>query len=125
MLIKRSAGLIKRSAGSIKRSAGILALALAGSLSGCAERQQGPQSYMGGKDHMGEALRQTFAAQIVDPTPAYQTVVPETSAAHAAKAVERYNSDKIKMPDRLSAASGGSGGGGSGGGGASSGSSSN
>ena len=124
MSIKRSVGSIKRSAGSIKRSAGILALALAGSLSGCAERQQGPQSYMGGKDHMGEALRQTFAAQIVDPTPAYQTVVPETSAAHAAKAVERYNSDKIKMPDRLSAA-GGSGGGGSGGGGASSGSSSN
>jgi len=99
----------------IKLRAGVLALALAGPLCACAaQRQGGPEPILCGQDNYGEANRQTFAAQIVDPMPTYQTVVPETSAAHAAMAIERYNTDKIKKPDRVNASStSGSGGGGS------------
>src|SRR5579863_10244246 len=99
----------------IKLSTGILVLALAGPLSACATQQlHGPESILGGKDNFGEANRQTLAAQIVDPTPTYQTVVPETSAAHAAQAILRYNTDKVKKPEKVnSGSSSGSGGGGS------------
>ena len=100
----------------IKVSAGILALALAGLLSACAAQpQQGPASIMERSDNFGEASRQTLAAQIVDPTPAYQTVVPETSAAHAAQAIDRYNTDKVKTPNKMSSTSSIKGGGGGGG----------
>ena len=72
---------------------------------------------MGGADNFGEANRQTFAAQIVDPNPVYTTLVPETHAEHAGQAVERYRLDKVKKPDRqrTSNTSTGSGGGSGGG----------
>jgi len=50
----------------------------------------------------GEANRQTMMAQVVDPDPVYETLVPETSAQHAAQAVERYARDRVKKPERLS-----------------------
>ncbi|MFA7588015.1 MAG: hypothetical protein WCY11_17795 [Novosphingobium sp.] len=57
--------------------------------------------YLGGPDNFGEANRQTFAAQVIDPQPEYDELVPETSAEHAAQAVERYRQDKVKQPDRV------------------------
>jgi hypothetical protein len=56
--------------------------------------------YMGGPDNWGEANRQTYAAQVVDPAPVYDTAVPETHAEHAGQAVARYRTDKVKIPDR-------------------------
>lgn len=82
-----------------------LSLALAGSVAaaaasgGCVHGSSGP--YMGGPDNFGEANRQTFAAQVVDPQPQYDYAVPETSAEHAAQAVERYRKDQVKQPDRI------------------------
>lgn len=61
----------------------------------------------------GESVRQTFAAQIIDPAPSYAEAVPPTSGNHAAAAIDRYETDKVKKPDRTatsSLASGGSGG---------------
>lgn len=80
-------------------------------LTGCAS--------MGGaalQDNWGEANRQTMAAQIIDPTPEYDHANPTTSGEHAAQAIERYRTDKVKKPDKVktttagSAAAGGSGG---------------
>ena len=58
-------------------------------------------AYMGGPDNFGEANRQTLAAQIIDPEPRYARPVPGASAEHAAQAIERYRTDKVKMPDRV------------------------
>jgi len=66
----------------------------------------------------GEANRQTYAAMVVDPDPQYEGEM-ETSADHAAYAVERYRQDNVKQPETIRSTSGGSGGGGSGGGGGS------
>ncbi|MCW1381597.1 hypothetical protein OLX02_02055 [Novosphingobium sp. KCTC 2891] len=65
---------------------------------------------------MGEAMRQTMAAQIIDPDPVYDYADPVTSGAHAAAAVERYRKDAVKKPERIrtSNAVGGGGGGGAG-----------
>lgn len=56
----------------------------------------------------GEANRQTYAAMIIDPDPVYDTELP-TSAEHAAAAVERYRTGKVKQPDRVSSTSVGGG----------------
>lgn len=84
-------------------------------LSGCATNGTGALPYMGGKDNFGEANRQTMAAQIVDPNPDYGTAIPETHGEHAGQAVERYRTDKVKMPERIRTSKSGSGGGGGGG----------
>jgi type IV pilus biogenesis protein CpaD/CtpE len=92
---------------------GALAAASLILLSGCATDGTGALPYMGGKDNFGEANRQTMAAQVVDPDPVYDTAIPETHAEHAGQAVERYRTDKVKMPVRIQTsknASGGSGG---------------
>lgn len=49
----------------------------------------------------GEPNRQTMMAQVIDPEPEYATLVPETSAEHAADAVDRYNQDAVKQPERV------------------------
>ncbi len=49
----------------------------------------------------GEPNRQTMMAQVIDPDPEYDTLVPPTSANHAGQAVERYRTDKVKKPDRV------------------------
>lgn len=74
----------------------IAALALAG----CQHGADTGLPYLGGKDNFGEANRMTMAAQIIDPDPVYDTLVPETHGEHAGQAVERYRTDKVKKPDR-------------------------
>ncbi|MDE2437647.1 MAG: hypothetical protein KGM49_15440 [Sphingomonadales bacterium] len=66
-------------------------------------------------DNWGEANRQTMAAQIIDPAPQYDTALAATSGDHAAQAIDRYNKDKIKRPDRVRTTTVGTGGGGGGG----------
>ena len=63
----------------------------------------------------GEANRQTMAAQIIDPDPQYDTAVPASSGDHAADAVDRYNKDQVKKPEKVRTTNVGSGGGSSGG----------
>lgn len=63
----------------------------------------------------GEANRQTMAAQIIDPDPQYDTAVPASSGDHAADAVDRYNKDQVKKPEKVRTTNVGSGSGSSGG----------
>lgn len=68
-------------------------------LSGCTSIED--LETVGYKDPgFGEANRMTFAAMVVDPDPQYDTPIPETSAAHAAAAIDRYNKDAVKQPVR-------------------------
>ena len=80
-----------------------LTFAAAGALllAGCATTGSGNLPYMGGPDNFGEANKQTFAAMVVNPDPVYDVSVPETHAEHAGQAVERYRTDKVKVPDRV------------------------
>lgn len=61
----------------------------------------------------GEANRQTFAAQVIDPDPQYEYLDQATSGEHAAQAVDRYRKDTVKKPDKVRSTmeSSGSGGG--------------
>ncbi|MGD9664487.1 MAG: hypothetical protein AB7U34_04690 [Novosphingobium sp.] len=104
-----------------RKALGIAALAALVSLSGCATYGSvgnGPFD----DDAFGEANRQTMAAQIIDPDPQYDEPMA-TSGEHAAQAIERYRTDAIKQPERISSTSrngrGGGSNGGSGGGGGS------
>jgi type IV pilus biogenesis protein CpaD/CtpE len=86
-------------------------------VAGCAT---GPNSRANIPDNFGEANRQTMMAQVIDPTPVYETTVPESSGEHAAQAVERYRKGEVKKPDRVKTTNAGAGtsaggGGGSGG----------
>lgn len=65
----------------------------------------------GQADNWGEANRQTFAAQIINPAPEYDTAFASSSGDHAAQAIERYRTDKIKQPIHQSLSSVGSKGG--------------
>ena len=66
---------------------------------------------------MGESVKQTMMAQVIDPDPEYDTLVPETSGEQAADAIERYRNDAVKEPERQRVSSGSGSGSGSGGGG--------
>jgi type IV pilus biogenesis protein CpaD/CtpE len=83
-------------------------------LSGCATYGSVGEGMID-NEQFGEANRQTMAAQIIDPDPQYDTLVPETSAEHAAQAIERYRTDKVKKPERIRSTESVSGSGGSGG----------
>lgn len=61
----------------------------------------------------GESNRQTLAAQVVDPEAAYAEAAP-SDANHAAQAIDRYRTDKVKKPVRVNTGAGSSGGGGGG-----------
>jgi len=50
-------------------------------------------------DNFGEANHQTFAAQVIDPAPAYDEPYLGENAEKAAQAIERYRTDKVKKPD--------------------------
>ena len=50
----------------------------------------------------GEANRRTMAAQVIDPSPVYDTAIPPTSAQNAVGAIERYRDDNVKEPARIS-----------------------
>lgn len=67
------------------------ALALAGLASGCTPTDA----------TFGNAVRQTMAAQVVNPDPQYDTAIPSTEAAKAGAAVDRYRNDKVKKPDTI------------------------
>ncbi len=62
-----------------------------------------------GDSKFGEANRQTMMAQIIDPEPVYEGPLV-TSGNHAAQAVDRYNKDTVKQPDRVQTSSGSSSG---------------
>lgn len=97
------------------RATRTLALALLPLAAGCSSI---PSVYeQPGDSTFGEANRQTFMAQVVNPDPVYAEPMV-TSGEHAAAAVERYRTDAVKEPETPSASSGagGSGSGGSGGG---------
>lgn len=57
----------------------------------------------------GEPNRQTMAAQVVNPDPEYDTLVPAGSAQRAADAVERYNEGAVKEPSHVPSTSPGRG----------------
>ena len=83
-----------------------LALAALPLLAGC------EHDFMGSErpaSAFGEANRQTMMAQVVDPEPEYDTLVPPTSGDHAGQAGERYRTDKVKKPDRVTSTQTGSG----------------
>lgn len=52
----------------------------------------------GKNDNFGEASRQTFAAQVINPNPVYEEPYAIGNGAKAAAAVERYRTDKVKQP---------------------------
>lgn len=83
----------------------IAAFALGLALGGCATVAD--QEFLGYQDPgFGEANRATFAAMVVNPDPQYDTPIPATSAAQAAAAIERYRSDNVKKPERVSTTQG-------------------
>ena len=91
--------------------------ALAASLLGGCASTYSPNVGIIDPADFGEANRQTYAAMVVDPDPQYEGEM-ETSADHAAYAVERYRQDNVEQPERINSTSAsGSGGGGGGGGG--------
>jgi hypothetical protein len=73
-----------------------VALGLAGSLAACAGTQ-GP-GFAKKQDNFGEASRQTFAAQVINPSPVYDEPFALGSGAKAAAELERYRTDKVKQP---------------------------
>ena len=77
------------------RAAIILALSL--SCAACASTGQVPPTPLA-KDDFGWATRETLAAQIVNPAPAYDGRPILISADHAVQAAERYRTDKVKLP---------------------------
>lgn len=97
----------------MRTDTGRLVLAAAGALAlgGCVT----DDATYGKVNNWGEANRQTMAAQVIDPDPQYDNAVPASSGDHAADAVDRYNNDKVKKPDKVRTTTVGSGGGGSGG----------
>lgn len=50
----------------------------------------------------GNAVRQTMAAQVVDPDPQYDGSGHTTDAAKTGAAVKRYRSDAVKQPETIS-----------------------
>jgi len=73
------------------------AVALIATTSACASGAK----TMGVDTSWGEANRQTMAAQVIDPAPQYATSEAEVSGEKAAAAIERYRTDKIKQPEKL------------------------
>lgn len=95
--------------------AAVLALVAPLALSACAQDYSTKVGHIDARQ-FGEANRQTFAAMIIDPDPHYATPLP-TSAVHAAQAIARYDTDKVKQPERVQSTGevgGGSGSSGSG-----------
>ncbi|MXO62259.1 hypothetical protein [Qipengyuania oceanensis] len=59
----------------------------------------------------GDAVKQTMMAQVVDPDPEYETLVPESSGEHSSAAIKRYREGNVKEPRRQGVTSGSGGGG--------------
>ena len=71
--------------------------AIAVSLAGCASTGGSGLGH-NQPDNFGEATRQTFAAQIINPNPEYADQVPATTGAQVAAAIERYRTGRVKQP---------------------------
>ena len=84
----------------IDRLRPLVGTALLAGLAGCADPGAGTLPYTGGEANFGEANRQTMAAQVIDPMPTYDTLVSASSGEQAAAAIERYRTDKVKVPTR-------------------------
>lgn len=74
-----------------------LSLAMIPLLGGCVHDGAGTEPL----SSFGEANRQTMLAQVVEPDPQYETLVPPGSAAKAAQANDRYRKDAVKKPERV------------------------
>ncbi|HSG55026.1 MAG TPA: hypothetical protein VLA45_06185 [Paracoccaceae bacterium] len=73
-------------------------------LAGCAATHSASVGEIDPAD-FGEANRQTYAAMIINPDPQYSEPM-STSAEHAADAAERYRTDSVKQPERVSSTEG-------------------
>jgi hypothetical protein len=79
---------------------------LAAGVSACATN---PMFEEPGDATFGEANRQTMMAQVVDPDPQYEDLIPISSGEHASDAVERYRTGKVIEPKRQQTTDAGSG----------------
>jgi len=50
----------------------------------------------------GDANRATMAAQVVDPSPEYDTPIPPTSATNAVRAIDAYNEGNVEEVETIS-----------------------
>lgn len=50
----------------------------------------------------GDANRATMAAQVVDPSPDYDTPIPPTSATNAVRAIDAYNQGDVEEVETIS-----------------------
>lgn len=66
----------------------IAGLALAGLVAGCTPTDA----------TFGNAVRQSLAAQVVDPDPQYEDADHDTAATQSTAAMKRYRSDSVKQP---------------------------
>lgn len=55
----------------------------------------------------GDANRATMAAQVIDPSPEYDTPIPPTSAANAVRAADAYREGRVEQPERIKTTDGG------------------
>lgn len=83
-------------ASDLARRLGPIALLALGACTGADGMKLGIQQ----PDNFGEANRQTFAAQVIDPAPAYDDPMVGGNGDKAAQAIERYRTDKVKQPER-------------------------
>lgn len=49
----------------------------------------------------GAANRATMAAQVIDPSPEYDTPIPPTSAVNAVRAADAYREGRVEEPERI------------------------
>ena len=50
----------------------------------------------------GDANRATMAAQVVNPSPEYDTPIPPTSATNAVRAIDAYNAGSVEEVEAIS-----------------------
>lgn len=78
----------------------VIAALSSSALSACAVSDK---EFLGYQDPTwGEANRATMAAQVINPNPEYDTLVPETSAENAVNAIDRYRAGEVEQPERQS-----------------------
>lgn len=82
-------------ASDLARRLGPIALLALGACTGVDGMKLGIQQ----PDNFGEANRQTFVAQVIDPAPAYDEPMVGGNGDKAAQAIERYRTDKVKQPE--------------------------
>lgn len=63
---------------------------------------QGRLDLSQGDPAWGEANRVTMAAQVIDPSPEYDTPIPPTSASNAVRAIDAYRAGEVEEVERIS-----------------------